>query len=603
MDRRIRQIAGLLTLLLIAVSLSAGWIQGLAAERIATHEPVNPTNPDERARNRFRIFQECRWERGPILSIDGQTLADVQDAPPGRRCLYERIYPMGPLAAHVVGQWSLHYGKSGLEAAYNAALVGDPQPPESLTDLFNQRPRVGNILVSTIDTRLQEVAMEALGDRRGGVVALNPKTGAVLVAASNPTYDPNALASNDRLIADIARCEMGIGFERGEDGTFVRAEDGELVPCRNPHTPMVSVALQTRRPPGSTFKVVTAAAALESGEYTPTAPSVPASSAYTAPGDTRAIHNFGGGTCGGNLTRALAVSCNTAFARIAVDIGADALLATAQAMGLSQRAGEDFVGCESGPLTDIRETHTGCVPEKHERPASEDENGNLTCPAGGSLDRDREMCVQEAESAGFRARAGFGQWVIETSPFGMAAVAATVANDGIAPRPRFGERVMDRRTQETIEEIRTGLGASAMSPESAGQLKDMMRGVVTAGTASRAFSGFPIPSGGKTGTGQQGPFCSVQEAEIFGFLQPGEELTDDARRTRLNRCGRLPHAWYIGFAPIDDPQVAIAVLVERGGGTSESATGGGIAAPIARTVLDSFFRLYPAAAGPSGGID
>jgi len=552
-DRRIRQVAALLTFVMLAIAARAGYIQELRAEDIATYEPVSEVNPEARARNPFRIFQECRWERGAILSLDGQVLAESVPAPEARRCHFERRYPRGGLAPHVVGQWSLHFGKTGLESAYNRQLVGDPVPPTSFADLLTERPRQGNNVVSTIDTRLQSVANEALGGRRGGVVALNPRTGAVYVAASNPSYDPNPLASNDRAVATRARCELGIGVELDGSGNAVRDEQGQAVPCRNPHSPTLSVALQGRRPPGSSFKVVTAAAALETGEWTATSPSVPASRAYTAPGDTRPIGNFGGGSCGGNLIAAMRVSCNTAFARIAVDIGEDQLYATAQAMGLDRVAGSGFVGCEGGAASDIQETRTGCLPR-----------------ALRTADREERL-----STAGYRARAGFGQWVIQTSPFGMAMVAATIANGGFVPRPRFADRVIDPRTGETVEEIRTGVGAQAASTENARAVAEMMRQVVTNGTASAAFRGSPHPVAGKTGTAQQ-PSCSSDEQAIFG-----------------RNCGRLPHAWFIAFAPVEEPTIAVAVLVERGGGSSEAATGGRFAAPIARTVIEEFFRLYP----------
>jgi penicillin-binding protein A len=559
-DRRIRQIAGLLTMLLLAVSLSAGWIQGIRAEQIATYEPASPTDPTVRARNRFRIFQECRWERGPILSFDGRTLAESRPTS-GRRCLYERTYPSGDLASHVVGQWSLHYGKTGLEAAYNKELVGEVLPPESFKDMLENRPRVGHTLVSTIDSRLQKTARDALEGRRGGVVALNPKTGAVYVAASNPSYDPEGLSSNDRQVGARARCELGLGFRLDSAGNELRDAQGEPIQCENPQTPLVSVALQARRPPGSSFKVVTAAAALESGKFTPDT-STPVTSAYTAPGDTRVIHNFGGGSCGGSLANALRISCNTSFARIAVDVGDEQLLTTAHAMGLDRFGGRDFVDCESGPDSDNAEARSGCLPSRILR---RDAQGNLSGE-------------EKLSTKAFLARAGFGQWVIQVSPFGMANVAATVANGGFVPRPRFAERIVDR-TGATVDEIRTGIGAAAMSAEAAGQLAQMMRGVVSSGTASGAFGGFRIPVAGKTGTAQQ-PSCSPDEVKVFG-----------------EGCGRLPHAWFIAFAPVNDPAIAIAVLIERGGGNNEAATGGRLAAPVARKVLETYFRLYPAKAG------
>ena len=554
MDRRVRQIAGLITMLLLAVAASAGWIQALRAENIASYQGDPNGDP---AINRFRIFQECRWRRGDILSIDGKPLAETVQAAEGRRCLYERRYPQRSLAPHVVGEWSLHFGKSGLEAAYNTDLVGEPVPARSLTELLQPRPRIGNTLISTIDTRLQKEAMKALAGRRGGIVALNPKTGAVYVAASNPTYDPNGLASNDRSVAEQARCELGVGLQRLSDGDLRRDADGEPVECENPSAPFQSVALEARRPPGSTFKVVTAAAALESGKYTPDTNTVGGSS-YTAPGDTRAIGNYGSGSCGGSLANALRVSCNTSFARVAVDIGADQLYKTSQAMGMDSLAPADFIGCAAETDSDIQETRSGCLPRELKRPDGTSEK--LSTPA-------------------FRARAGFGQWVIQASPYGMAQVAATVANGGFVPRPRFAERVIDRRG-EVVREVRTGIGRSALSPEAAGQLAQMMRGVVTGGTASSAFGGFRIPVAGKTGTADQ-PTCSSDEAAVFG-----------------EGCDRLAHAWFIAFAPVEDPVIAIGVLIERGGGVSQ-ATGGRVAAPVARQVLDKFFSVYPAAAGGS----
>jgi peptidoglycan glycosyltransferase len=558
MDRRIRQIAGLITVLLLAVTASAGLIQGLRAEDIASSEPVAPNG--DRARNVFRIFQECRWERGPILSIDGRTLAESVHAPEGRKCLWQRTYPSGRLAPHIVGQTSLYFGKTGLESAYNTDLVGQPEPARSLKDLLQSRPRIGNTLISTIDTRLQKEALHALAGRRGGIVALNPKTGAVYVAASNPSYDPNRLSSNNRIEAELARCELGLGLEQLSDGTLKKDASGNPIPCANPQAPLISVALQARRPPGSSFKVVTAAAALESGKFTPDT-GTGSGSSYLPPGEIpqHAIHNFGGSFCGGTLANALRVSCNTSFARVAVEIGAHRLYSTAQAMGFDQFGGDAFIGCDGGTSSDIPQTRTGCLPRE------------LTRPGGNT---------ESLETPAFRARAGFGQWVIQTSPFGMALVAATVANGGFVPRPRFAERVVDRRG-EVVREIRTGIGRSALAPEAASQLTDMMRSVVAGGTAAGAFSGFRIPAAGKTGTAQQ-PTCASDETAIFGA-----------------GCGRLAHAWFIAFAPVDDPTIAIAVLVERGGGLS-NATGGHVAAPVARQVLEKFFKLYPAAAGGAG---
>jgi peptidoglycan glycosyltransferase len=555
MDRRIRQIAGLITILLLAVTVSAGWVQGVRSEEISSNEPNG-------ARNLFRIFQECRWRRGPILSIDGETLADTKRVPKGHHCLYQRTYPSGDLAAGVVGQWSLYFQKTGIENAYQKYLIGGPAPAKSISDLFRSRPRIGNTVVSTLDTRLQKTAIDALAGRRGGVVAMNPKTGAVLVAASVPSYDPNPLASNDRKTAQAAECALGNGDELDADGNLKRDASGKPIPCVNYQNPLVPVALQAHRPPGSAFKVVTAAAALDSGKFTPDSDTGYGGS-YLPPGDTKSLGNFGGEVCGGTLANALRVSCNTSFARVAVAIGADQLYATAAAMGLDEQAsgaGGGAVGCDAKPDPSIAWTFTGCVPRKHIH-----------------YDSQGRPFYESLSTPGFLARAGFGQWDVEVSPFGMAVVAATVANGGFVPRPRFVDRILDP-SGATIEDIRTGIGASAISPQAAGELTQMMRGVVTGGTAAGAFSGFPIPVAGKTGTAQA-PACAKDEVAIFG---PG--------------CGKFAHAWFICFAPVQDPTIAVAVLVERGGLQSQ-ATGGQVAAPIARKVLEKYFELYPTTAG------
>jgi peptidoglycan glycosyltransferase len=317
----------------------------------------------------------------------------------------------------------------------------------------------------------------------------------------------------------------------------------------------VSVALQARRPPGSSFKVVTAAAALESGRFTPSS-AMAGGRSYKAPGDSREIHNFGGGSCGGNMQHALQVSCNVSFAKLAVDVGADQFAATAHAMGLEQFGGDAFAGCDARAISDIIESRTGCLPDEFQT----------------------SQLTEKLSRAGFRARAGFGQWRIQVSPFGMAVVAATVANGGFVPRPRFADRVIDPKGT-TVRDIRTALGPSAMDSGNASKLTAMMRSVVSGGTGAFAFRGFPVAVAGKTGTAQQ-PTCSPDERAIFG-----------------RDCSDLPHAWFIAFAPASDPTLAIAVLVERGGGNNEEATGGRVAAPVARQVLQSYFQLYPTAEG------
>lgn len=435
------------------------------------------------------LLQEYSRQRGPIVVADASVARSVatRDA-----LKYLRLYPGGRLYAPVTGFYSLVYGATGIERAENSVLSGtdDRLFVDRISDLFTGRSPSGGAVVLTLDPNAQRAAAAALGERRGAVVALDPRSGAVLAMVSSPTFDPAALSSHNP--------------------AKIRAAYAAL--SKDPDEPLLNRAISQTYPPGSLFKVVTAAAALSSGRYTPET-EVAAPDALALPQTNRSLRNFGGETCANGrtdtLAHALQISCNTAFASIGLDLGTEVLRDRAQRFGLG--------GELSIPLAVARSVF----------PAELDE-------------------PQTAFSA-------IGQFDVRVTPLQAAMIASAVANSGVLMRPYLVKEVKapDLSTLDVAKSERIG---DAVSPEVAAQLTDMMRLVVERGTGTAAQLPF-APVAGKTGTAQHG--------------------------------GGAPHAWFIGFAPADDPQVAVAVLVEDGGGVGSEATGGRVAAPIARQVIEA----------------
>ena len=345
----------------------------------------------------------------------------------------------------------------------------------------------------TIDPAMQQAAWDALGDQRGAVVALDPTTGAILAMVSKPSYDPNVLASHDTAAVTEAWASL----------------------IDDPTDPVVNRAIAgTTYPPGSTFKLVTAAAALESGLTTDSP--LPAPDVYTLPGTSTTLQNFGGSSCSATgamtMSDALRISCNTAFADLGVRLGADALRDQAEAFGFDTDL--------SVPMTVTRSRF----------------------PADGAIDE-----AQTALSA-------IGQYDVRVTPLQVAMISAAIANGGVEMTPYLVSTVRDQDLSVIDTATPAALGRP-VSSTTAAALREMMLGVVENGSGTSAqISGVQVA--GKTGTAQ---------------------TTD----------GAAPHAWFTGFAPADDPQVAVAVVVENGGNAGDEATGGKVAAPIARAVIEA----------------
>ncbi|GIG30382.1 peptidoglycan D,D-transpeptidase FtsI family protein [Cellulomonas marina] len=442
-------------------------------------------------RNVRTIYREFGNARGSIV-VAGEAVAS--STPVDDAFGYQRVYADGPLWSAVTGFYSIANGAGwGLEDTQDDVLTGrsDRLFFSRLRDvLTGQRPE-GATVETTLLPAAQQAARDALGQQQGAVVAIEPATGRILALVSTPGYDPNTLAVHDTAAASQA-------FD-------------ELVAA--PGNPLRSKATQENYPPGSTFKLVTAAAALEDGRWTPES-ELPAPTELELPLSSSTLGNFGGGGCGADpisLADALRVSCNTAFAGLGIELGAEALEEQAQRFGFDA-----------------------------------DPPAILPNAAGSTFPDD----LDGAQTA----LAAIGQGSVTASPLQMALVAAAIANDGVLMEPTLVDTVR-AADLSVVSRTEPSVRSEAVSGTTAESLTRMMVGVVEGGSGTSAQIG-GVQVAGKTGTAQ-----TTAEA--------------------------APHAWFTGFAPTDDPRVAVAVFVQNGGDLGSEATGGRVAAPIARAVMQA----------------
>jgi penicillin-binding protein A len=491
MDRLIRRLGGAMLALFVLLLAQITYIQVVASERLADN-PANATR---------QLIAEYRVDRGSILAADRRTELALSRKSPGQ-LKYQRRYPQGGLYAGITGYYSIIFGRSELEQSYNTYLSGDAPEliPQTLIDQVLGRPKRGATVVTTIDPEIQRAASQALGSLPGGVVAIDPHTGDVKAIVANPTYDPNELAS--------------------QDPKEVRAAWDRL--NSDPDKPLLSRAIDELYPPGSTFKLVTAAAALENG-FGPdsTWPNPPV---LDLPQTTATLENFGGEHCLGGasqitLSQALTISCNVVFGEIGLRLGGAKLADQAHAFGFAPDA-------SSGDVPFDIPFQEGVFPE-------------------ASYFSDRLPAV---------ALSGIGQDNVAANPMQMALVASAIANGGSQMRPRLVSEIRDPSGQ-VIESFAPEVFGQPISSQTAIQLTQMMVSVVQSGTGTAAqIPGVEVA--GKTGTAQHGE-------------------------------GLAPHAWFVSFAPAQNPEIAVAVIVLDGGSLGSDATGGVVAAPIAKAVMEA----------------
>ncbi len=421
---QIRRLGLALLVLSSALFLQLNYLQVVRADKLA--------NAPGNTRNAVRDFSRAR---GTIESADGAVLA--RSVPADGEFERLREYPEGDLFAHVTGYLSFTFGSEGVERSYNDDLAGRSAPLTRLRDVLSDRERTGNVVL-TVSKGLQQVARDALGDQRGAVVALDPATGAILAMWSFPSFDPNPLAAHN---------QRGVQ----EAWTGLQADASK---------PLLPRAYRERYAPGSTFKVVTAAAALERAPELATK-EYPTLRALDLPQTTRDLPNFGGGACGGMLPALLARSCNTGFAQMGLDLGAQALAAEARDFGFGSRPPLDL----PVPATSV-------------------------FPGASTFDRDLPSLAQSA----------IGQRDVAATPLQMALVAAGVANGGVIMKPHVMAEVRDD-DGAVVRRYSPEGWRQAMSAPAAAALRDQMVGVVNRGTAGRAaVPGVQVAA--KTGTAQ-----------------------------------------------------------------------------------------------------
>lgn len=483
MNRQIRRVGIVLSACFLALFLQLNYLQVLSADRLANHP-----------RNVRTLLRDYAKPRGQILSADEAIVAE--SIPVDSELKYLRAYPQGALFGHVSGFFSFSLGATGIEASYNDELTGKSQQRElrNLSDILAGKEQTGTVVLG-ISAKAQQAARDALAHagKRGSVVVLDPTTGLILAMYSAPSYDPSPLAAHNQQSVQQAYA----AFES------------------DPENPMLARAFRERYPPGSTFKVVTAATALEQGGVTPET-TFPMLRELDLPQSDKALRNFGGKECGGSLSDAFRVSCNTVFGQLGLDLGEE-LVKGIESFGIGESIPFDLRAASSAG------------------------------PEPGSFRKNQPSF----------ANAAIGQGDVATTPLQMALVAAAIANEGTIMKPHVVREIRDQ-DGVVIETIQPSEWRQAVSRATALDVRQLMINVVRAGTGTAArISGVQVA--GKTGTAQA--------------------------------PGGSPHAWFIGFAPAEAPRFAIAVIVERGGSRGDEATGGRVAAPVARAVLTDLLGL------------
>jgi peptidoglycan glycosyltransferase len=431
MNKPIRAVAIFCLVLFLALALNATYLQYYHASALNNHV----------ANGRVATATFSR-DRGAILA-GGQAVADSVESHDQYK--FQRVYRLPFMYAPITG-WYTFGNQTGMERSQNSFLSGEDDRlfVNRLVDLVNGNATKGGNVVLTINPAAQKAAFDglrALGPGiQGAVVALEPASGKILAMVSLPTFDPNKLASHDFKAANAYASQL----------------------AKMPSDPLLNRAVQTTLPPGSTFKVVTAAGAMQTGDYTATS-LVPGGPSYRLPQSTKVVHNEipNCGTTKIPFTQAMEWSCNTSFAPIAVDVGASGMHKTAEGFGFNQK------------YLDENQYPTQAI---------------SLYPSG----------QDEAQTA----LTGFGQGSVTATPLQMAMVAAGIGNRGVVMRPYLTDELQSP-SQETLVPGHSEELSQAISSSSASEVTRLMVATVRNGTAQpAAIPGVAVA--GKTGTAESG---------------------------------------------------------------------------------------------------
>jgi peptidoglycan glycosyltransferase len=465
-NRQIRRVGIVVVVCFLALFVQLNYLQLIDAHSLAN-------NP----RNVRAVVRDYRQPRGQIVTRDGVVVARSEPV----KDEFERLrkYPTGPLFGHVSGFFSFTLGASGVEDAYNSDLSGRNLDRQfhDIGDWLIGKDQTGDAVL-TLSNVAQQAAQEALGDRKGSVVVLDPSTGEVVALWSYPSYDPSPLAAHSPKAVQTAY-------------------DGYT---HDPANPMLARAYRERYPPGSTFKVVTASTAIDTGTATPQT-RYPVLRFLALPQSDKQLHNFGNSACGGSMADSFRQSCNTTFGQIGLDLG-EKLVDGMKAFGITEDVPFDLPEARSGG------------------------------PAAGSFAHNKPSF----------ANAAIGQGDVAVSPLQMATVAGAIANGGVLMAPHVVREIRDADGR-VIRKIGPDEWQRAVQPTTAAAVTQMMIDVVRRGTGTAAaVPGYTVA--GKTGTAEApgGPphawFIGFAPAEapryaIAVIVERGGDLGDEATGGRV----------------------------------------------------------------------
>ncbi|MEU1054503.1 penicillin-binding protein 2 [Streptomyces sp. NPDC005876] len=444
MNKPLRRVAIFCGVLILALLIQANWLQYMKADELATDKD-----------NRRVLINQYSTPRGDII-VGGKAVTDSVESK-GSDLKFERRYRNGPMYAPVTGFASQAVGMTFLENTYDSLLSGqdDRLAFERFTDVVAGKERRGGDVITTIDPRAQEAGYEGLKDlgARGSVVALEPSTGKVLALVSTPSYDPSSLAGNS--------------LKESERFTELSKDEAE---------PLANRALRETFPPGSTFKILTAAAALEHGVVTDVDARTDAVSPYPLPQSANKVSSEAGdGVCDkASLKTAMQYSCNNVFLDAAVKVGADRMRETAEKFGFN----EDVYSSDFGDLRAAKSLY----PENLDKPGT--------------------------------ALTGMGQGSLTSTPMQMAMITAAFVNDGKVMQPYLVDELRSPDLS-TLEKHEPRLMSEAVSESTAQKVREMMEHTAEEGSARRALID-GITVGGKTGTAQRG--VDVRDRVPYGWF-------------------------------------------------------------------------------------
>ena len=485
MNQRIRRFAVVLIVLYVILFAQLNFIQ-----------VGQKSTLEADTRNTRQTVRDFNDPRGDIRTSDGVVIATSVRNEAGSEFDWQRTYPEGDLYSAITGYFTFGYGATQIEKVRNDVLAGRTieQQIKGFRSLFNGENTTGTV-ETTIDAEIQQAAKDALGNREGSVVVIEPATGAVKAMWSSPTYNANFVADQKTITSDVL--------------TYLNEIPGK---------PLLANAYQERYMPGSTFKVITTAAALDDGLITKESIWVEESE-FLPPQTTDPIQNYGNKVCGGDLPEVFRRSCNTPFARIAIELGPEKMVAAAKRFGIGEIIPFDLPRSTSSQFGDV------------------------------------EYFTQNLPLLGI---GGFGQGNTQMVPLHMAMVAASIAHGGVMMKPYVIGATYDHDggvLQRTVPTV----WKTPMTPATSSLLTELMVGVVNEGTAQCCMKlANGIQAAAKTGTAQ------------------------------LNAAGEpeRSHAWIIAFAPAEAPKYAIVVMLKGTTAEISEGTGGSLAGPVAKKVLD-----------------